>query len=151
MSANMTQFLSFRATGTPIAYGQFEPGFGNTTHTASTTVYATGNTGLDHYLSGDAMCVGYPNPCSGYATSTIYVSYQHYSLTLAEAYGLGTPLATSSNPVRVNAVITKPQATSSPTNDTTYWAILVPSTISFAGDYVGRNYIDAVVADSSEW
>lgn len=150
-SANMMQFLSFRATGTPIAYGQFEPGFGNTNHTASTTVYATGNTGLDHYLSGDAMCVGYPIACTGYATSTIYVPYQHYSLTEGALYAAGTALSTSTAPVRVNADIPKPTATSSPTSDKTYWAILVPSTITYAGDYIGRNYIDGVVALSAEW
>jgi hypothetical protein len=149
-STEMTQFLSFRATGTPIAYGSLEPGQNNPTHHATTTVYATGNTGLDEYLSGDAMCVSYPS-CSGNATSTIYVPYQHYSLANSTLYAAGTALSTSTTPTRVNVVITKTTATSSPTNDDTYWSIAVPSTITFAGDYIGRNYIDAVVAPSGEW
>jgi hypothetical protein len=149
--AQMTQFLSFRATGTPIAYGSFEPGFGNATHIATTTVFATGNTGLDQYLSGDAMCVTYPN-CTGNATSTIYVSYQHYATTSSSvAYGAGFLLSTSTTPTYVNVSIAKPTSTSTPTSDDTYWGIFVPGTITFAGDYIGRNYIDAVVAPSTEW
>ncbi len=149
-ASQMTQFLSFRATGTPIAYGSLEPGQNNPTHLASTTVYATGNTGLDQYLSGDAMCVTYPT-CTGNSTSTIYVPFQHFSLTSGTAYGAGTLLSTSTTPTFVNVAITKPIATSSPTSDQTFWAIAVPSSITFAGDYVGRNYIDAVVAPSGEW
>ncbi len=148
--SEVLQFLSFRATGSPIAYGSWEPGQDTGTHIATTTLFATGNTGLDEYLSGDAMCVTYP-ACSNNATSTIYVPYQHYSLTNSTAYAAGTLLSTSTLAVYVNTVITKPTATSSPTNDDTYWGIAVPSTITFAGDYVGRNYIDAAVAPSGEW
>lgn len=150
-TSQMLQFLSFRATGSPIAYGSWEPGDGNPSHTASTTVYATGNTGLDQYLSGDAMCVGYPVACSGLASNTIFVPYQHYSLTDGALYAAGTELSTSTTPVRVDVVIPKTQATSSPSNDATYWAIYVPSSITYAGDYLGRNYIDGVVAPSGEW
>jgi len=155
-AAQMTQFLSFRATGSPVAYGSFEPGFGNPTHPATTTVYATGNTGLDHYLSGDAMCVTYPT-CNGNATSTIYVPYQHYATTSSGfAYGFDVgnstfELSTSTSPVLVDVDIQKTTSTSSPTNDDTYWGIFVPGSITFAGDYIGRNYIDAAIAPSSAW
>jgi hypothetical protein len=152
-SANMTQFLSFRATGSPIAYGSWEPGQNTGTHIATTTVFATGNTGLDQYLSGDAMCTTYPT-CyisGSTGTSTIFVPYQHYSLTNSTAYAAGTPLSTSTAPAFVNSVIIKTIATTTPANDDTYWAIAVPGTITFAGDYIGRNYIDAVVAPSGEW
>jgi hypothetical protein len=55
--------------------------------------------------------------------------------------------------------IRKPTSTTSLTScvgggiscDDTYWGILVPGTITLAGDYIGRNYIDAVVAPSSTW
>ncbi len=150
-TSQILQFLSFRATGSPIAYGSWEPGQGNPTHTATTTLYATGNTGLNQYLSGDAMCTQYPAACSGNATSTIYVPYQHYSLTSGALYAAGTELSTSTTPTLVDVVIPKTTATSTPTNDDTYWAIFVPSTITYAGDYLGRNYIDAVVAPSGEW
>jgi hypothetical protein len=149
-ASQMTQFLSFRATGSPIAYGSLEPGQDTGTHKATTTVYATGNTGLDQYLSGAAMCVTYPS-CTNLATSTIFVPYQHFSLSNATAYAAGTQLSTSTAPTFVNAVITKTTATSTPTSDDTYWAIAVPSSITFAGDYIGRNFIDAVVAPSGEW
>ncbi|KKS30373.1 MAG: hypothetical protein UV60_C0009G0013 [Parcubacteria group bacterium GW2011_GWA2_43_11] len=149
-SSEMLQFLSFRATGTPIAYGSLEPGQNNPTHIGSTTVYATGNTGLDEYLSGDAMCVTFPT-CSGNATSTIYVPYQHYSLASATAYAAGTVLSTSTAPTLVDVIIPKTTATSSPAEDATYWAIAVPASITYAGDYIGRNYIDAVVSPSAAW
>ncbi len=149
-ASQMTQFLSFRATGSPIAYGSLEPGQDTGTHIATTTVYATGNTGLDQYLSGAAMCVTYPS-CTNLATSTIFVPYQHFSLTNSTAYAAGTVLSTSTTPTFVNAVIIKTTATSTPANDDTFWAIAVPSSITFAGDYIGRNFIDAVVAPSGEW
>jgi len=165
-ASEMTQFLSFRATGSPIAYGSFEPGFGNAQHPATTTVYATGNTGLDHYLSGDAMCPDTVWPtCSGFGTSTIYVPFQHYATNSpAIDYGTGLgvttfELSTSTSPVLVDVDIRKPQATTTPADctaggvscDDTYWGILVPGSIAFAGDYVGRNYIDAAIAPSGEW
>jgi hypothetical protein len=158
-SANMTQFLSFRATGSPIAYGSWEPGQDTGTHIATTTVYATGNTGLDHYLSGDAMCETYP-ACSGLDTDTIYVPYQSYATTSPSiGYGSGTSLSTSTSPVLVNVDIRKPQSTSTPADctvggvscDDTYWGIEVPNSITYAGDYIGRNYIDAAIALSGEW
>lgn len=149
-ASQMIQFLSFRATGSPIAYGSHEPGNNTGNHPATTTVYATGNTGLDQYLSGDAMCVNYPT-CSGDSDSTIYVPYQHYSLASATAYGSGNELSTSTSPVLVDVDILKTTATSSPSEDDTYWGIEVPSSITFAGDYIGKNYIDAAVAPSGEW
>jgi hypothetical protein len=147
----MIQFLSFRAAGSPIAYGSLEPGQNNPTHTASTTIFATGNTGIDQYLSGDAMCVGYPSPCTGNATSTIYVSYQHYSLIEGDLYADGSQLSTTTSPDLVDVVVPKTTATSSPESDDTFWAIAVPSTITYAGDYLGRNYIDAAVSPSGTW
>lgn len=150
-ASQMIQFLSFRATGSPIAYGSWEPGQNTGKLIGTTTVYATGNTGLDEYLSGDAMCVGYPSTCTGYATSTIYVPYQEYSLTPNTNYGSGTDLSTSTAPVEVEINIPKTTATSTPANDDTYWGIAVPSSITFAGDYLGRNYIDAIVGESVAW
>ncbi len=149
-ASEMLQFLSFRATGTPIAYGAMEPGNDTGTHIGTTTIYATGNTGLDEYLSGDAMCVTYPS-CTGNATSTIYVPYQHYSLTSATAYSAGTELSTSTSPVLLDVDVPKTTSTSSPEEDDTFWGIEVPSSITFAGDYIGRNYIDGAVSPSSDW
>lgn len=150
-TTEMTQFLSFNATGSPIAYGSWEPGQGTGVHPATTTVFATGNTGLDEYLSGDEMCVTFPT-CNGNATSTIYVPYQHYATSSPSvAYAAGYQLATSTSPVFVNIDVPKTTATTTPTADDTYWGIEVPSSLTYAGDYIGRNYIDAVVSASSEW
>lgn len=150
-ASEMQQFLSFRATGTPIAYGALEPGNDTGTHIATTTIFATGNTGIDEYLSGDAMCVTYPS-CTGNSTSTIYVPYQHYATTSSNvAYGSGTELSTSTSPVLVGVDVPKTTSTSTPNEDDTYWGIEVPTSITFAGDYIGRNYIDGAVAPSSDW
>ncbi len=149
-ASQLLQFLSFRATGSPIAYGSLEPGDFNPLEFATTTLYATGNTGLDQYLSGDAMCVTYPT-CSNDPTDTIYVPYQHYSLTEGAAFAAGTQLSTSTAPAYVDVTVLKTTATSTPTSDDTFWAIQVPSSITFAGDYIGRNYIDAAVSPSGEW
>ncbi len=148
-SANVQQFLSFRATGSPIAYGAWEPGENTGTLSASTTLYVTGNTGVDEALSGDPMCINYPT-CSNLATSTIFVGYQRYAST-SVAYGSGIELSTSTLATRFNLRIPKTTATSSPTNAKTYWGIAVPSSITVAGDYIGRNYIDALVSPSAEW
>ncbi len=149
--AQMLQFLSFRASGSPIAYGAWEAGQGTPDHPATTTVFATGNTGLDQLLSGDPMCTTYPN-CSGIASSTIFVENQRYNITSASlAFGSGAQLTASTSPVLVSVGIPKPTATSSPTSANTYWGIFVPGDITFAGDYIGRNYIDAAISPSSSW
>jgi hypothetical protein len=148
--AQMLQFLSFRATGSPIAYGAWEPSSGTPNHPATTTLFATGNTGLHQYLSGDPMCVNYPN-CSGQATSTIFVENQRYSTSSATLFGSGTQLVASTSAALLEIGINKTSSTTAPASGDTFWGIFVPGTITFAGDYVGRNYIDAVISPSSSW
>lgn len=150
--AEVLQFLSFNVTGSPIAYGSFEPGIGNDYHPATTTVYATGNTGLNQYLSGDPMCTEALG-CTYNATSTIWVPSQHYATTSSSLpYASGYVLSTSTVQTSfVNIVLPKTQSTSTPNSANTYWGIKVPLSITYAGDYIGKNYIDAVVAPSSEW
>lgn len=150
--AEVLQFLSFRATGSPIAYGSFEPGLGNDYHPATTTIYATGNTGLNQYLSGDPMCTALLG-CTYNGTSTIWVPAQHYattssSLPYASGYALSTSTVLTSF---VDIVLPKTQSTTTPNSADTYWGIKVPASITYAGDYIGKNYIDAVVAPSGEW
>jgi len=155
-NSEMQQFLSFRATGSPIAYGSFEPGFGSTVHPATTTVYATGNTGLDQFLSSSDMCL--LTGCT-VAGNTISIGYQHWSLTNTTPFWSGATTTASTSPTSVAININKPQATTTPSNCTlgsascgnTYWGIFVPGAITFAGDYTGVNYIDAVVSDQTDW
>ncbi len=156
-TSEMVQFLSFRATGSPIAYGSWEPGQGNPKHSATTTLYAIGNTGINQWLSGDPMCTALLG-CTYNATSTIWVPSQHYTIVSSNTDFQTTPdnvttfeLSTTTAPVFVNMLIGKTTATSSPREDDTYWAILVPSTITYAGDYIGKNYLDAAIAPSGEW
>jgi hypothetical protein len=149
-ASNVEQFLSFRATGSPIAYGSLEPGDDTVNLNATTSLFATGNTGLDEALSGDAMCPGYPSPCTGNSTSTIFVGYQEYAST-SVLYGSGTDLATATAAVRFNLRIPKTKATDTVEYLDTYWGILVPGDITLAGDYYGRNYIDALISPSGEW
>ena len=145
----LLQFLAFNATGSPIAYGALEPGQNTGTLLATTTLEATGNTGLDQQLLGTDMCVTYPN-CTGNATSTIFVNNQQYATTSGTLYGSGTALSNStSSTIQINIASTT--ATSSFSSGDTYWGIAVPSAITFAGDYIGVNTIIGVVGDVGGW
>lgn len=145
----LEQFLSYRATGSPIAYGAYQPGFDSGTIFATTTLFVTGNTGLDENLSGDAMCITYPT-CNNQAVDTIFVGFQEYATSSDSiAYGSGFDLSTTTTQVEINIPATT--ATATPSEDDTYWGIAVPGSITLAGDYVGRNYIDGVVAESVDW
>jgi hypothetical protein len=149
--AQMYQFLSFRASGSPIAYGEWEVGAGTPNHPATTTLFATGNTGLHQYLSGDPMCPTYPF-CTGASSTTIPVNQQRYNIAGSSlAFGDGIQLMASSSPALVSVGIPKPIATSTPTSANTYWGIFIPVDIALAGDYIGRNYIDAAISPSTSW
>lgn len=149
----LLQFLAFTATTGPsgaIAYGSHQPGNGNATLSATTTLLATGNVGMDETLSGYAMCPTYPT-CSGNGTSTIFVPFQEYALS-AVAYGAGTDLATTTGgdpELEIN--IPKSTSTSTPSEDDTHWGILVPPAITLSGDYFGVNTITGVVAEDGDW
>ncbi len=135
-----------------IAYDQLEPGTGMTNLTASTTLQALGNTGINQRLGGDSMCTGYSpnNPCQVSATSTIPQSEQRYA-TSSIVYTSGTSLQPTSTPALLELRVPKPTSTSTPSTRPTYWGIAVPGTISLAGSYTGQNTFIGVVSSPSNW
>src|SRR5690606_25252609 len=66
-------FLAFALNTLNIAYGSLEPGQQNQFLSATTTVLATGNVGVDKNVEGESMCEGFmvASPCAPSATSTI--------------------------------------------------------------------------------
>lgn len=151
-SSQMIQFLSFTATGSPIAYGSLTPGSNTGTLIATTTIFATGNTGLDQNLSGDAMCEDYPLPCSFATADTIFVEFQRYGTSSSGIlFNNGTPLSTSSSPVEVELNLGATDDRTATSNADTYWGIEIPSNLTYAGDYLGRNFIEGVVAEAVDW
>ncbi len=135
-----------------IAYDQLEPGQTMANLTASTSVRAVGNTGINEILSGDSMCGTYSpsNPCKVSATSTIPMGQQHFA-TSAVAYASGAVLQASTSSSTLDIRIPKPIFTATSSVGTTYWGIAVPGTITLAGTYTGQNTFFAVRSPTSTW
>jgi hypothetical protein len=95
-----------------IAYDQMEPGNFMANLTASTSLRAVGNTGIDQLLGGDSMCTTYNGvqTCPVSSTSTIPESNQHYATTSA-AYASGFTLQPTSSPALLAIQIPKPTST----------------------------------------
>ncbi|MCK5027437.1 MAG: hypothetical protein KAS07_03385 [Candidatus Pacebacteria bacterium] len=143
----LQQFLSFNVGTTSIAYGSYQPGFGNASTSRPTDISATGNTGLDENLSGNDMCTTYPS-CTGDPTNTIPADQQHFA-TSTVAYALGTALATTTKELEIN--LNKTTSTSTPATTNTYWGIFVPGAITLSGDYVGVNTLEGKTAETVDW
>lgn len=152
-ATNTLQSLTALALDTAtIPYGALEPGNDSGTLSASTTVLATGNTGIDQNLSGTDMCDYFTGAvtCNAYsATSTIPALEQQYA-TSSVAYGSGASLS-SSTPTEIELNVNKTTATATPAEGYTYWGINVPGTITKAGAYTGRNSFQAVLAEDADW
>ncbi len=152
MPVDLNSFTAFDLNTFAIPYGSLEPGDDTGTLSASTTIIATGNTGIDHLLSGAAMCGTYTNAvtCPVSSTSTIAVQNQKYG-TSSFAYSSpqSFPLATTTAEQEIN--VPKSTSTSTPASGRTYWGIFVPGTITLAGSYTGANTFQVVVGEPSEW
>lgn len=148
--AEVEQFLQFSVGTSSIAYGSFQPGDGNASTSRPTSMFATGNVGLDQNLEGTDMCPDDVYPaCSGNGTSTIFVTNQKFASTTG-AYADGfTLLSTTTSELEIN--IPKTTATSSPTSGTSYWGIFVPGTLTLSGDYIGVNTFYGITAETSDW
>ena len=143
--------MYFNVATTSIAYGGLEPGQWNTTLSIPTDLSTIGNTGLNERLYGDDMCVTYPS-CTGYATSTIPVTEQKYTVTQDALYAAGTSLQLDDGLGALLALhIPKTTATSTPQARNTYWGINVPIAITFSGNYIGQNSLIGTVSDPADW
>jgi hypothetical protein len=144
-------FLSFALNTLSIPYGALAPGEQTDPISATTTLSATGNVGLDERLTGSSMCTSYStgSPCPNSATSTIAESNQVYA-TSTRTYAASTALSsTTANELEVN--IPKSTATSSQATRDTIWGIAVPISITLAGNYKGENTFIGVVGESAFW
>ncbi|HEX4799314.1 MAG TPA: hypothetical protein VFV22_02125 [Candidatus Paceibacterota bacterium] len=144
-------FLAFALNTLSIAYGSLEPGQNNPFLSATSTVLATGNVGVDKNVEGESMCNGFSqaSPCAPSATSTIPESEQHFGISQL-AYGSGTSLS-STTPQLVNINVPKSTATSTQATANAYWGIRVPGSITYAGSYTGLNTFYVVLSDPSQW
>jgi hypothetical protein len=135
-----------------IAYSNLEPGNEMANLTATTTVRAVGNTGINQLLSGDSMCGTYTssNPCPVSGTSTIPQNQQRYATT-AVAFASGAQLPATTSPALLDIRIPKPIYTSTSSVGVTFWGIRVPGTISLAGSYTGRNTFMAARSATNTW
>ena len=136
-----------------IAYTTLEPGNSMSTLTATTTIRAVGNTGINQLLGGDHMCGTYTtaNPCIlGGGTSTIDRANQKFA-TSSVAYASGITLTATSSPTLLDIRIPKTLSTSTPASGITYWGIGVPGTITLAGSYTGQNLFIGARSATNTW
>lgn len=129
---------------TQIPYGSLEPGQNTGTLSASTTIEAVGNTGLNQNFQAESMCDSFSvaTKCVTSSTSTIPEDEQEVGTTTL-AYGSGFPLS-STTPQLVELQIPKSTSTTTPSSGKAYWGIAVPGSITKAGAYTGLNYFQAV-------
>lgn len=148
----LSQFLAYNVSTTSIQYGGLQPGQSTTnvgdTALNRTGLQAVGNVGLDETLYGTDMCITYPT-CTGNATSTIFITNQHYA-TSSIAFGSATALL--ANPgANLDIHVPKSTETSTATSSDTFWGILVPAAITVSGNYTGVNTLIGITSPSSSW
>jgi hypothetical protein len=150
-NVNVDPLLAFTLNTLTIAYGALEPGQKNETLTATTTVAATGNIGVDTNLEGESMCSTYTGatPCAPSDSSTIPEDEQVFA-TSSVAYAQGFPLS-STTPYLLDLNVNKTTSTSTPATKNAFWGINVPASITYAGSYTGQNTFTAVASDPSQW
>jgi hypothetical protein len=134
-----------------IPYSDLEPGTDMAALSATTTVLAVGNTGINQGVEGSAMCPGYAvgSPCANSASSTIPDFKQQFATT-SVSYGSGFALS-SSTPYMLDIRIPKTTSTSTPSSGITYWGIGVPGTITVAGAYTGLNTFTVQASNQLYW
>lgn len=152
----VTSFLAFALNTLSIPYGSLEPGQETPFLSATTTIAATGNVGLDKDVQGASMCNTYTtaSPCLPNDASTIPESAQVFTATTSETYasalGYGNTLS-STTPKEIEINVPKSTATSTQATASAYWGIKVPASITFAGSYTGENTFTALVGESAQW
>jgi len=148
-SIELDAFLALAIQESAINYGSVIPDIQSEEQT--TTIKATGNTGLDQELGGNPMV------CSsgGCGNSTISVDRQYWYLTSGTNWG-ATPTSTyrnflsaSSTPVYCQLECPKSTSTT-PASKPTYWRIKVVAAQP-RGLYTGLNYFTAIMSASSTW
>jgi hypothetical protein len=140
-SASGVEMISLVALNvtSSINYGSLSTGQSSPTNQTS-TVTATGNTGIDTELSGTVMTNGLDN---------IPVANQQYDAVTFNT-GLSEGIALTASPVLLALNVNKTTVTASPANDPIYWGITIPAAIS-SGTYTGTNTVTAVKSNPANW
>jgi hypothetical protein len=147
-SIELDAFLALAIQESAINYGSVIPDVQSNQQT--TTIKATGNTGLDQDLGGNPMtCTS-----GGCGTSFIAVDRQYWYLTSGTNWGAPTStyqnyLAPSSTPAYCQLECPKSTSTT-PASKPTYWRIQVV-TAQPRGLYTGLNYFTARMSTSTAW
>jgi hypothetical protein len=155
-SSAIVEMISYSAISlltNQITYTNLEPGTQMPFLSASTTIRAVGNTGMNQLLGGDHMCGLYSpnNPCIlGSGTSTIDRLNQRYA-TSAVAFGSGAQLTATNTPGLLDIRINKPTSTTTPSSKQTHWGIAVPGTIVLSGNYTGQNVFTGTRSATNTW
>jgi hypothetical protein len=152
---HVVAFLSMALNTFAIPYGQLEPGDQTDPLTATTTIQATGNVGIDELLSGHSMCINYTSAvtCPTSATSTIAESYQVFatsSISYGTATATGNTLSSTTQKL-LDINVAKSLSTTTPAEKATYWGIHIPITLTLAGAYTGENTFYVSASDPSQW
>jgi len=143
-------FLALAIEESAISYGSVIPG--EPSEEQTTTIKATGNTGLDQDLGGNPMVCSQEGSCG---TSTISVDRQYWYLVSGTDWGQ-LPTSTqrdflSASTTPVYSQLECPKSTSTtPASKPTYWKIKV-ETAQPRGLYTGLNYFFARMSTSSAW
>lgn len=145
--------LAFALDDLEIPYGAIEPGNDTGTLSASTTVRATGNVGIDEELTGTSMCPSYASntPCVTSSTSTIADFRQQFA---TDTVNYNDPQATALSSTTIQELeldVLKSTATTSQESKDTYWGIAVPGTITLSGDYFGQNTFYVIISEPAGW
>ncbi len=156
-STTMTSFLAFAVTESAVAFGALQPGQQSDPSATTTQLKALGNVGVDEALYGDTMCTNWTgfDKCDNTGfdnTKDIAIANQKVatsSVLYTSPYAYA--LAGSTTPLSVALHVQKTTSTSSPQSKLTYWAIKIPATITFAGNYSGQDVITAVTSAAANW
>lgn len=152
----LISFLAFDLNTFTIPYGSIAPGNTTTPISATTTIEATGNVGIDEGLDGEHMCTDYTvfdscfDPSPVQPTSTIVVEQQVYA-TSSVAYSdpLTTQLSSTSVELEIN--VPKTTVTTTPATGDTIWGIAIPASITLSGSYTGQNTFTVIKGEAEDW
>lgn len=169
-TTDVGSLLAFDLQTFAIPYGRLAPGqnsddltngnlgLGLSANTASSTIIATGNVGLDQELEGSSMCkefTGTSSPCNNSSTSTINAYEQVYATSSAQTYLQASSTAaqhlSSTTPQELEINILKSTSTTAQSSGKTYWGIQIPATITRSGDFYGLNTFYAKTSEPAEW
>jgi hypothetical protein len=166
--SNVNSLTAFGVTKTSISYGGLQPG-SSVALSTTTDLIEQGNTGIDESLYGSTMCAAtssgglwnYPaNPdpdqCdaggANAATKIPVVNQQFATSSVAyNAPAQAFPLTASTSPSLLGIHVQKTTATSTPNTKNTWWGMLVPGSITLAGNYYGQDTIIGVESSSTNW